>query len=241
MATETLAVPYSHETFHSAVHISDAGEEYRKRDAQKFVDGTLAPIFKKHKVEETFGVGLVHRHFDIKEDEKLVEFNNVSTPWTIDAGLNEVAVKGTNSLIYEVAWMLNKDGKWMAYEYAFSPVRGKDSYVVDIRDPKHHDFLVEYTAALKAGGWEKLLGMRAWPGPGFNGVLEFTQGKANINLVPEQFDLSQEDGIGYQETMWFWAEEFAKKHTNCYCRAINHGGHAWNPRGDISGYAAARK
>ena len=240
MATETLTIPYSRDIFHTAIHISTAGNEFQKRDGQHFIDTVLAPIFKKHCVEEAFGVGLIHRHFDIEEDEKLVEFNNVSTPWTIDVGLNEFAGK-TNSLVYEIAWMLNNNDKWMAYEYSFSPAAGKGSYIVNIREPKYHNFLVEYTAALKAGGWEKLLGLRAWPGPGFHGVFEFTQGKANINLVPEQFSFDKEKGIKYQETMWFWADEFVKKLSSCYCFTENHGPHTPNPAGDVIGYAAARK
>lgn len=193
----------------------------------------------------------MHRHFDIAPDEKLVEFNNITTPWTINVGLNEFNGR-TDSLVYETAWMLNPEGKWMAYEYAFSPVRGRDSYIVDIQDSKHRDFLNEYTAALEAGGWAKLLGLRAWPGKGFEGTFEFTQGKANINLVPGQFDMEREEGIIYSETMWFWADEFRKRSGRCYCQQGRHGGHVGHtngpgsggpkgPNGDVLGYAAARK
>jgi hypothetical protein len=216
MVTETLTVPYSHTTFHSTLDISKAGREFNDRKGKKFVNDTLAPIVKKHNLEEVFGVGLVHRHFDISPDEKLVEFNNISTPWTVDAGINNFNGR-TNSLIYEVAWMLDSDGKWMAYEYSFSPVKGRDRFIVEINDPKYKEFLVDYTVAVKAGGWEKLLGLRAWPGKGFNGVLEFTQGKANINLVPGEFEFSQEDDIGYAETMWFWAPEFLNNEAICDC------------------------
>ena len=189
--TEALTVPYSRDTFHNAFHISTAGDEFQERNGQKFISNILAPIFKKHRVEEVFGIGLVHRHFDIEEDEKLVEFNNISTPWAVDVGLHELVGKKTDSLIYETSWMLDTDNKWMAYEFSFSPVGGQDSYIVNIGDPKHYDFLVEYTQALKAAGWGDLLGLRAWPGPGFSGVFEFTQGKANINLIPEQASMEE--------------------------------------------------
>ena len=225
--TETLIVPYSRDTFYEAVHISTAGDLYEERNGQKFVHDILAPIFKKHKVEEVFGVGLVHRHFDIEEDEKLVEFNMVATPWAVDVGPHHLQGKKTDSLIYELSWMLNADGKWMAFEFSFSPGQGKRPYIVNIRESKYYDFLVEFTQALQTHNQGNLFGLRAWPGPGFGGVFEFTQGKANINLIPEE--ASFEEGVKYQETQWFWADEYVKKAAGCYCatnRINGHIGHA---------------
>ena len=193
MATETLTAPYSHDTFHTAVDISVAGKEFLTRDGKKFVEETLAPLVKRHGLEGDFGVCLIHRHFDIDPNEKLVEFNNITLPLTINVGLNEFAGK-EDHLIYDTAWMLDSNGKWMAYEYSFSLTRGKDSYIVNIQDVKYRDFLVEFTAAVTAGGWETILGLRAWPGPGFQGVLEITQGKANYNLAPQQH-LLDEDSV----------------------------------------------
>ena len=106
---QTLTVPYSHDTFHTTKPIQQVVKEYYDRDGQKFVDEVLAPIVKKHNFKEQSGATLVHRHFDIDPDEKLVEFNNISTPWKVNVGFNEFN-GSSNSLIYETA--LDAERRW---------------------------------------------------------------------------------------------------------------------------------
>ncbi|KPI37128.1 uncharacterized protein AB675_3594 [Cyphellophora attinorum] len=148
-----LSVPYSTETFHKALSINSAGTSLEERNAVAFVSGTLAPIIREHGMESHFGVGLIHRHFNLEPEEILVD------------------------LIYPIAWMLkestndddgNETRKWMPYEFAFSPVAGKDSFVVNLDDsPAKQAFLEAFTTALTEGGFQDLLGLRAWPGEGF--------------------------------------------------------------------------
>lgn len=255
MSTHPLTTPYSSTTFHASPHIDTAASTFETQNGKSFIDKILAPLIRKHTVEECFGPTLVHRHFDIEADEKLVEFNNVTTPWTIDEEFQDTNV-GSNGLIYPTAWLLDAEGKWMAYEFAFSPTGGKDKHIVDFNAAKYHDFLLEYALAIKAGGWEKVLGLRAWPGDGFAGVLEFTQGKANINLTPAEFDLAraQEGRMRFVETMWFFCKGFLEHpiYGRCvgWCPRTAFGTHTgWrghrrpqpNPGGDLVGYPAARK
>jgi hypothetical protein len=228
-----LSVPYSTEVFHKALSIHSAGAAFRKRNADAFISGTLEPIIREHDMEALFGIGLIHRHFDLEAEEILVEFNNISTPWACEPGLT-TSDAGFNSLIYPVAWMLkesaNHDGgetrKWMPYEFAFSPVAGKDSFVVNLdNSPAKQAFLEAFTTALTEGGFQDILGLRAWPGEGFGGTLEFTQGRANINLKEGQYEIVKGGSVGYTDTMWFYEPTFLARRCRCICQYGRNGFH----------------
>jgi hypothetical protein len=42
----------------------------------------LKDFFVNAGMDRTFGLSMVHRHFDLMPDQKLVEYNGTSTPWT---------------------------------------------------------------------------------------------------------------------------------------------------------------
>jgi hypothetical protein len=230
MATTAMTSPYSFIEFHKASDINDASTAFETAKGQDFVDKILATIIRKHNADKAFGPTLIHCHFDIEENEILVEFNNITTPWIIDDEFKETSV-GSNGLVYPTIWLLDSNDKWMLYEFAFGPNGAEGKYIVDIDDPNHHDFLLEYTLAVKAGGWEKIIGLRAWPADGYVGSLEFTQGKADINLTPPEFSLEKADGMGMQfvETFWYFCKDFVEHpifgRCVAFCQIGRHGGH----------------
>lgn len=256
----SISAPYSSSHFHTAPSIRAAGLSLRARDAQSFIAITLAPLIKSHDMTAHFGVGLVHRHFDMTDNEILVDYNNTSTPWAVKPGRLGFN-GGMNSLVFPVGWMLHdekaavaaeetseeqqdekkKQSKWMPYEFAFSPLAGRDSYIVDLDTPSHRAFIDAFTHALTAGGFHDLLGLRAWPGPGFKGTLEFTQGRANINLRPGEYELAEgSEEVGYTQTMWFYEQAFEDSACQCICSIGRHGGHVghgghYGTRGDVHG------
>lgn len=226
--TVTTSTPFSPSTFHKALSIYSAGAALKTRDAAAFINSTLAPIIREHGMEFQSGVGLVHRHFDLESEEILVEFNDITLPWTCEPGLTTTDA-GFNSLIYPIAWMLQEtDGQqnWMPYEFAFSPTAGKDSWVVNLdNSPAKQAFLAAFTAALTKGGFQDLLGLRARPGPGFQGTLEFTEGRANINLKSGQYEIAEGQTMVYTDMMWFYDPEFTKNRCRCLCGYNSKGFH----------------
>jgi hypothetical protein len=99
---------------------------------------------------------------------------------------NEInRIDSHDSLVYETSWLLDSDDNWMAYEFAFAP-RGpaENKVIVDLENEKYRAFINEYATAIKDGGYNRLIGLRAWPGRGFRGGLEITEGSANIMLKP---------------------------------------------------------
>ena len=226
----TLVAPYSHDFFHQIQDVGDVMGELKTKDSNAFVHTTLAPIFKKHYLEEVLGVGLVHRHFSISPNEKLVEFNNITTPWSgIKLSSNHSAKipNSANGLVTETSWVLDANDKWMPFEFSFDP-QGTTT-VVNLEDAQYQEFLREYTTALKQNGFDKILGLTAWPGAGYTGGLEFCSGRGNIVLTPDQ--TTAEDGNANNvQTAWFWHPEWLqpykgkKKSNRCCCdKAGPHG------------------
>lgn len=53
-------------------------------DAINTVLGTICALFLAHQVHKQFGIGLLHKHFPIKETERLVDFRNIAAAWDMD-------------------------------------------------------------------------------------------------------------------------------------------------------------
>ena len=260
--TQSQTIPYSHDLFHETIpSIRAAIQTLNRRFAQTFITETLGPLIRKHDVQESFGVGLVHRHFDIKEDEILVEFNNISSAWSVSppdateavsddksstepkpgypppATREVVGVSDIGDKLYPVAWKIvttsSGADKWMPYEFAWRPQSQTPAHIVDITSPKYASFLTEYTAALKSKGMHDILGLRAWPGNDFKGTIEITVGKLNINLVEGQFEeWLKSPKMVYSRTMWFMVDGFYR---DCYCRWVDSDGHChFTTQGDIN-------
>jgi len=185
-ATEMVTTAYSSTKFHQVLDLVPSNDEFKSRGGPQFVYDICRPLLRKHGLTSVFGVGLVHRHFDIDSDQKLVEFNNITLPWRTTtmttAGGEDVEAK---IHILPTAWMFDdQEQKWMPYEFSYSPMGKVEPVRLD--DARYRDFLAEYACALKDAGLQKVVGLRLWPGEGFRGGLERTEGKANIWLVPGQ-------------------------------------------------------
>lgn len=194
----TMTTPYSSEAFHKIPDLFPVRNAFADRNGLKFVKEVLGPLIQERGLEEVFGVGLVHRHFDIDSKTKLVEFNNVTAAWVLDEDqVNNVL--GSNSVVYETSWALDDREKWMPYEFAYAPTGPtENNNIVNFKDQKYQQFISEYTAAIKEAGYEKLLGLRAWPGKDFRGGLEITEGTVNIILKPGEVSTTFIDRI-YEE------------------------------------------
>lgn len=114
--------------------------------------------------------------------ERLVEVNNVSTPWDArDAD----AIGGT---ILAQSWLfLNKE--MVPYEFSYSCASDAaqvEQLSQDTALASLSGFLAEIYAKLSVLGMEKTLGLRRHPGPNFEGFVEVTAGRANINFHPSK-------------------------------------------------------
>lgn len=58
--------------------------KFANKAAMRNLFGPVRDLFLEEKVQEIFGICLLHRHFPIKETQRLVEYHHSSSPW--DAG-----------------------------------------------------------------------------------------------------------------------------------------------------------
>ncbi|RDL30699.1 uncharacterized protein BP5553_10044 [Venustampulla echinocandica] len=169
--------PYSTRVFNTLPELHMAQDSFMIKGGKGLVDNVFKPMIEKHGLEAKLGVGLLHRHFDLEGSEKLVEFNNISLPWNSD---REDSHNGGKVL--PSAWVV-RNGGLIPYEYYFSPlgrcgrVRGRTDNMPSL-----------------------------FPHIGFTCALEVTEGRANINLSPDQVaEGGWEDST---ETMWFFEPEY---------------------------------
>ena len=201
----SLLLPYSTQLFNDLPDLHTAQQIFLSRGGMKMIDHLFMPIIEKHGLEAQLGVGLVHRHFDLRDDEKLVEFNSISIPWA-----NQQGDDYSGGEIIPHAWAIHQ-GKLFPYEFYFSPL-GKDA---PFDFGAISNFLSDFMQAIEENALEKCISLRLLPYEGFTGALEFTNGRANINLTPTQVP---EDGWdGTTETTWFFESEYPKQKRVCRC------------------------
>ena len=172
--------PYSADVFNTLPDLPTAERSLVSRGGPDLVNELLKPMIEKYQLEGKLGVGLLHRHFELGETEKLVEFNNISLPWKSN---NDDHSGGK---ILPSAWAV-KDNKLTPYEFYYSPL-GRDDHF-DFGTAR--SFVREFIEAVNQFGLEQTLSLRLFPGDGFTGALEITEGKANINLLPDQVCITQ--------------------------------------------------
>lgn len=167
--------PYAADIFNTLPDLPTAKESFVSNGGLDLIDKVLKPLIEGFKLESKLGVGLLHRHFDLQASEKLVEFNNISFPW------NSIIEEHSGGKILPSAWAV-KDGSLIPYEFYYSPL-GRDSHFdFDTAEP----FVRRFMQAVRESNLEQTLSLRLFPGEEFSGALEITEGRANINLLPDQ-------------------------------------------------------
>lgn len=76
---------YNAEVFNTLPDLPTAEESFVSKGGPDLLDNVLKPMIERYQLESKFGVGLLHRHFELEDSEKLVEFNNISLPWNSDS------------------------------------------------------------------------------------------------------------------------------------------------------------
>ena len=180
MASILLSPTSAH--FNALPSIEDSNSVMQERCTDETLS-RLCNIFLKHKVHQTFGFALVHQHFELREDEKLVNCGNVAVPVREGSIMDSVAATG---------WAFDRE-KIIPYEFSTEAAH------IDMN--QHHEFLNEFRNLLDSHGLSKHIGLctldsiaDASNGP----TMEFTSGRANITLP---FDLEPSIGASV-EASW---------------------------------------
>jgi hypothetical protein len=114
-------------------------------------------------------------------EERLAEFNNVSSPW----------LKGDPNIfggsLVPHSWLFS-NGQLIPYEFHYVPhdEKEEEARALNATLSDHLKFLEELNTALNAMGLTGTLGLRSHPSQDFEGSVEVTCGRANINFLPSQ-------------------------------------------------------
>ena len=173
MACEVAS--YSPVKFTEISSLHDANAFFQRKDGLNIVEKIFKPIVLKHGVAHLFGVGLVHRHFDLPEGAILVEKDNMASPWKCESDSKY------GGKIVPTSW-LSSGGKIYPYEFSFIPHKN----IIPPALTEHSNFAVEFFTKVQELGLEKSFGLRRLPSHDFKGVLECTEGNVNINFPFDQ-------------------------------------------------------
>lgn len=166
---------YDPNTYQSLPAISDAVARLDTINGENLVATSIRQLFLDHKMDRTYGLILLHRHFDLDESERLVEYGGTSVPWRLSKISKNIRASN---------WLVSTDGTVRPYEFCYFPI-GDEAMEPDLSNANQVTFLVAFTDLLSKHNAEGLWGLCRYPGDDFTGRVEVTEGRANINLKPE--------------------------------------------------------
>ncbi|KAI1175976.1 hypothetical protein F4777DRAFT_597917 [Nemania sp. FL0916] len=183
----TAVLPYSAQHYNSLPSIADASSSLNSTEIDQLTT-TIGQVFIKHKVQNLFGIILLHNHFPLDEDEVLVNIGSVAVPWK------------TTSLAKQFRDV--RSSAWRFIEQGIAPYE----FVYDVSSRPDvsgfQPFLTELRALLGHLGLMGKLGLCVLTSEDLNSntQVEFTQGRANITLP---FDIAPEGGPNRSiEAVW---------------------------------------
>lgn len=181
-----MITSYDHQVFDSLPDVTTAANTVKDKEGEQLIRSAVKDLLLKHSLNNKLGVALVHRHFDLKPDEVMVDYQGVATPWNT-ALLDQYSTFGS---VLPLSWVV-VDGKPRPYEFYYATKASADgSEAIEL--PR--DFVAEYDSLLKRSGLEGFLGIRALKGQsgeGNEGTMEFTQRYAT-------FTVPYKSGSGYK-------------------------------------------
>lgn len=168
-----VVVPYSHDHFQSLPMLKDARNRFLEVNGDAIVADNIKSLFVSEGMDRIFGLAMIHRHFDLKPNQKLVEYNGTSTPW--DSSQTTVGMRNPQPHM----WAFDKDGLLKPIEFRYAEKQDEPW------TEKELAFAAKFKATLDTLNLSHLFGLARYPGDDFAGSCEITEGTANINLKPE--------------------------------------------------------
>ncbi|PWY69053.1 hypothetical protein BO70DRAFT_400113 [Aspergillus heteromorphus CBS 117.55] len=116
------AMQYDHRAFDALMDVDESAQYFESLTGYEHLRSGLRDIFMRHGVNDELAVALLHRHFEMAANEKLVELGPVSSPWPIAA--HEDSVVGGHILPH--TWRVFENELQDAQKVQFSLAFFKD-------------------------------------------------------------------------------------------------------------------
>ncbi|KAL4934821.1 hypothetical protein BDV06DRAFT_217856 [Aspergillus oleicola] len=161
---------------------------------------------------ERYGISLLHKHFSMEANQRLVDFRNISAPWTVNENDDFVVPKYEGFIIPRTFRFFH--GNLTPFEFDFS-------FFSPSRRDTDRQFLQKLSALLHQHGLENILGVRSLDRYDPDLSVEITEGKANIMIPRGSFKESE-----LIEAFWvFGPYNLQKCHCREYCWKSSEGKH----------------
>lgn len=168
---------YSAANFNRLLDYGDVLPKFDSLGGNDLAYGVMKDLFRRHKVEGVIGLALLHKHLILEDGERLTDVRGTSNPLTFELGRQSV-------------WKVGSDGrKLVPLEFSIAQ---RD---IDWQMPSMQEFLTEFSELLGTHNAENILGLCSYPGDGYPGRVEFTVGRSNINLTPDEVRLPSSSDI----------------------------------------------
>ncbi|PQE25768.1 phosphotransferase enzyme family domain-containing protein [Rutstroemia sp. NJR-2017a BBW] len=144
-------------------------------NGENLISTVFQEMFLSHNMDRLFGLILLHRHFDLDSSEKLVEYRGTSVPWKTSMISDDISA---------ACWTISAHGVISPYEFTYAP-RSDPDLGPNLGKPEQVAFFNAFRTLLKQHHAEGVFGLCQYPGDDFQGRVEITEGRANINLKPQ--------------------------------------------------------
>ncbi|EER24714.1 hypothetical protein D8B26_006899 [Coccidioides posadasii str. Silveira] len=202
---------YIPEAYESLPSLREAANLFKETQAKELLLGPIRELFLDSGIHEQYGVSLLHKHFPIETNQRLVDCRNISTPWTVENSNNSVVSKYEGFIIPRTFRFFN--GILAPFEFDFSPCSSHG-------DPDRELF-DRISALLHQHGLENVLGVRSLDRYDPDLSVEITEGKTNI-MIPRGSVKDSE----LIEALWvFSADDDQRCHCREYCWKDTKGKH----------------
>ena len=149
-------------------------------------------------MNKRFGMALLHSHFPMEPEEKLVTFGNVTIPW------NFGRIRDGSETLQEAAWRFTHDG---IAPIEFLHVTKPDGRPRNLSEDNCTEFLSNLANALVKQDLCNVLGLCRVTGCDLDGPtgIEITSGRANLTL---EVDVDPQPDESNVSTMWLFSSTF---------------------------------
>ncbi|KAF5560470.1 hypothetical protein FPHYL_6613 [Fusarium phyllophilum] len=166
---------YDHHAVDAMTDVDVAAQRLQELNGLDHMKSCIRDVSMKHGVDKVFGVGLLHRHYDVAPNEKIIELGPVSSPWVV--GDDEVITGGA---VLPHTWRVF-NGELKPTEFKFVPQRELSN--VD-RPVFPAAFVKELIGVLQETGLDDVLGVSLYEaGDPDNETMEVTYGRSSI-VIP---------------------------------------------------------
>lgn len=164
---------YSTESFNHQLDFGEALTLFDSLHGDSLADTTMRDLFRHYGVETIFGLQLLHKHNQLTAEEKLTDIRGTSSPLNFDMGARPSV------------WGFQPSAPTLVpLEYSL------DARSVNFDVPHVQRFLHAFHDSLGKAGLVDVLGLSLYPGDGYPGRVEFTVGRSNISLRPDEVCIS---------------------------------------------------